>query len=343
MAPVDPLVVVDRHGLHVPAAALWLDAADAPGRVFVSHAHGDHLSGADALLCTRETAALQARRSSPWRRPPVDVLTLPFGTAAAVGDAEVILHPAGHTLGSAMLEARTPHGTLVYTGDFKRRANPFSPPVTVPRCDVLVMECTFGDPRYRFPPDDDVVAALLGFVRDALADGVVPIVCAYPFGKSQEALWHLTRAGLDVAVHGQIAAICEAHEALGHGFPGEGRWTRYQRGDIAGRVLLTTPGSRKSAMVTALPRRRTCLLTGWALHPGAHQIYRDCDLVLPLSDHADFDALVATARESGAAHVYTVHGAPGFAAHLRALGVAAEHLAAHPQAPPDAVQLGLGL
>ena len=66
----------------------------------------------------------------------------------------------------------------------------------------------------------------------------------------------------------------------------------------------------------------------------AHNIYNDCDLVLPLSDHADFDELVRTARESGARKVWTTHGPASFAHHLRAAGIDAEHIASHPQ-PAD--------
>ena len=57
---------------------------------------------------------------------------------------------------------------------------------------------------------------------------------------------------------------------------------------------------------------------------------RDVDLVLALSDHADFDDLVRLARESGARRVITMHGAKKFAALLRELGLDAEHLAQHP-------------
>jgi Cft2 family RNA processing exonuclease len=53
-------------------------------------------------------------------------------------------------------------------------------------------------------------------------------------------------------------------------------------------------------------------------------------LILPLSDHADYDELVHLARESGAERIITMHGAPKFAAHLRELGLNAEHLAHHP-------------
>ena len=84
-------------------------------------------------------------------------------------------------------------------------------------------------------------------------------------------------------------------------------------------------------MVQGLARKRICYLTGWAYHPGAHNIYKGCDLVLRLSDHADYEELVRTARESRARRIYTVHGPERFADRLRTLGLSAEHLGAHPQ------------
>jgi len=343
------MVAATRYGLYVPAAELYLDARAAPGTVFVSHAHGDHCAVAGHIVCTPETSALQVAR----RGPPADV-AIPLGESRQVGPAELTLLPAGHIVGSAMVVARTAHGTVAYTGDYKLRRNPLVPPAEVPRCDVLVTECTFGEPRYRFPPDAELLARLFAFVDDALAAGAVPVVLGYPLGKGQEALWHLTGRGYEVALHGSIANMTEVHERLGYRFPGPGRWVRYRRGELAGRVLLTTPSSRKSAMVLTLPKRRVVYLTGWVYHPGAHNIYRDCDLVLPLSDHADFDDLLRTVRESGARKVYTVHGGPHFAAHLRSIGVDAEHLAEHPQSvaqddaapvpapsPAQGAQLGL--
>jgi Cft2 family RNA processing exonuclease len=323
--PSSQLVTVTRHGLYLPAAGLHLDARSAPGPVFVSHAHSDHCTNASRILCTPETAALHdARRGRREAR------LLRFGEPARIGDAEVTLRSAGHTLGAAMIVAAGADGVAAYTGDYKLRGNPFTPPAEIPRCDALVMECTFGEPRYVFPPDEELVAGLVRFCEEALADGATPVVLAYALGKGQEALHHLTRHGFDVMLHGAIANVCALHERLGHGFPGPGAWTRYRRGEIGSRVLLTTPGTRRTPMVQKLPRKRIVYLTGWALHPGARNIYRGCDLVLPLSDHADFPALVRTARESGASRVYTTHGPPSFAAHLRSLGIDAEHLAEHP-------------
>ena len=63
-------------------------------------------------------------------------------------------------------------------------------------------------------------------------------------------------------------------------------------------------------------------------------MYRGVDLVLPLSDHADFDELVHLARASGAARIITMHGEPKFAAILREAGLNAEHLAHYPTSQP---------
>lgn len=322
----DSLLRVTEHGLFVPAADLYLDARWAPGSVFVSHAHADHCSRGDRIVCTPETASLHTAR-----RGPRDALVVPLDTPTRLGAAEIVLHSAAHCLGAAMLEVRTGHGTLVYTGDYKLRPNPFAPPSHIPRCDELVMECTFGEPRYVFPPDELLVRQLHAFVDAAFAEDATPMVLAYALGKGQEALYHLTAHGYDVVLHGAIANMCRLHVQLGHPFPGPGIWTPYRRGEVGRRVLLTTPSTRKTAMVQGLANKRICYLTGWAYHPGAHNIYKGCDLVLPLSDHADYEELVRTARESGAHRVYTVHGPASFAERLRALGIPAEHLGVHPQ------------
>jgi Cft2 family RNA processing exonuclease len=326
------LVTRTPSGLYVPDADLYLDARRAPGTVFVSHAHGDHCSDSTRILCTPETAALHAAR-----RGARETLTLDYDVPARIGDATVTLLPAGHALGSAMLVAESARGRVAYTGDYKLRPNPFSPPARIPRVDTLVMECTFGEPRYVFPPEHELLAGLQAFVEGARAEGATPVVLAYALGKGQEALWHLTRMGYDVVLHGAIAKLCALHEQLGHTFPGPGRWDRYEKGKVGDRVLMTTPQTRKTAMVQKLPAKRVCYLTGWGLHPGAWNIYKDCDLVLPFSDHADYTELVRTAVESGASKVYTVHGPATFAERLRELGIDAEHLMEHPnEAEPEA-------
>ena len=291
--------------------------------VFVSHAHSDHCSSAPRIICTRETAAFHALRHRRCEPVIVD-----FRQQFVVGSATIELFPASHTLGSAMALIRTDAGSVLYTGDFKLRDNPFSPPTIIPQCDVLVTECTFGSPRYRFPPDEELLASFYSFIDDTRASGAVPVVLAYAFGKAQEALFHLTRRGYNVMVHESVARICDLHEELGYQFPGPGSWCRFDPEKAGSHVILTTSGTRK-ALAARIPSIRTVQLTGWGCDPRARFMYGGCDLVLPFSDHADFDDLVRTVRESGASTIYTVHGSAGFSAHLRNMGLNARHLASH--------------
>ena len=83
---------------------------------------------------------------------------------------------------------------------------------------------------------------------------------------------------------------------------------------------------RKNAAATSrIPRKRTAILTGWALDGTGR--WRGVDAAFPLSDHADFPSLLAYARASGARRVLTVHGfAEQLARALRREGLRAEPL-----------------
>ena len=314
-----PAIIRDRFGLYVPSAALHLDARRAPELSFVSHAHSDHCSSAPRIVCTRETAELHRRR-----RGVKEVVTLGFGQQLALRNATLELAPAGHTLGSAMAIVRSDNGVLAYTGDYKLRPGPFSAGVTVPRCDTLVMECTFGEPRYRFPPETEVLERLFSFIDAVLAAGDIPVVLAYAFGKTQDALYHLTARGYHVGVHGPGAALCQAHVDLGYDFPGPGTWTTWPLAGSTAQVLLMTPRGR-DALPGSSRRYRCVHLTGWACSRNPAR-FTGGEFSLPYSGHADFTELERTAAESGARKIYTVHGTPRFATHLRSLGYDAEHL-----------------
>lgn len=312
-----------RDGLYLPDLDLWIDAAGPRDRCVISHAHSDHIAGHAAIISTPETA-----RIFRHRRGEAQVEALGYGERRDYGRYALTMFPAGHCLGSAQVLVEAEGERLVYTGDYKLRPNVAAESAVIIPCDTLIMESTFGDPQYQFPPDVATIARLYAAVDRALSDDRVPVVLAYALGKSQEALELLLRQGYRVTLHGSVWNVAEIYRELGVRF--SGAYERYDREQLRGRVLITPPGCRKQPMITRIERRYIIMLTGWALHKSAPYMYKDVDLVLPLSDHADFNDLVRVARESGARRIITMHGAPKFAAHLRELGFSAEHLAAHP-------------
>ncbi|HEX7174621.1 MAG TPA: MBL fold metallo-hydrolase [Pyrinomonadaceae bacterium] len=314
-----------REGLYLPDLDLWLDADGPRQSCVISHAHSDHIAEHQRIVATPETA-----RIFRHRRGEAEVETLNYGERRDFGRYALTMVPAGHCLGSAMILVEADGERLLYTGDFKLRPNVAAETAQIVPCDTLVMESTFGDPLYRFPPDVATFDRLYAAVDRALSDDRVPVVLAYALGKGQEALELLLRRGYRVTLHGSVWNVSEIYRELGVEFSGP--YERYDRERLRGRVLITPPGCRKQPMITNLERRYVIMLTGWALSKSAPYMYRGVDLVLPLSDHADFDELVRLVRETGAARVITMHGAKKFAAILRELGFNAEHLAEHPGA-----------
>ena len=112
---------------------------------------------------------------------------LEFGQPVEKENFSVRLHPAGHILGSAMVHV-TRHqdgATLLYTGDFKLRDSLTCERAEPVRADTLVMETTFGLPRFRFPPRDEVIADVHRYIFETLDAGKVPVLLGYSLGKAQ--------------------------------------------------------------------------------------------------------------------------------------------------------------
>ena len=76
----------------------------------------------------------------------------------------VTLLPAGHIFGSAQLFAESDAGSLLYTGDFKLRPGLSAERTEWRHAQTLIMETTYGLPRYCMPPTEEVMAQMVTFV-----------------------------------------------------------------------------------------------------------------------------------------------------------------------------------
>jgi len=307
-------------GIYLADTDLHLDPRSRVDSAVVSHAHGDHIARHGRVLATPETLALYRHRLGAGRAGE----GVAYGRPVRIGDFQVTLFPAGHCLGSAQVLVEWNGRRLVYTGDFKLRANPTAGTAAIIPCDVLITESTFGEPWYRFPAHDRVQAEIVEFCLEATLAGVVPVILAYSLGKAQELIWLLGEAGLETVLHRAVWGVTEVYRELGVRFPAA--YHLFAHRLVEGRVLITPPGTHRQPPVSAL-RRRVAVASGWAMHPAGARFHRGVDAQFAFSDHADFDELVRYARECGASRIYTVHGERGLAGHLRRLGLDARNLA----------------
>jgi Cft2 family RNA processing exonuclease len=248
-----------------------------------------------------------------------EVNALPWGEDHALNaETRVRLYPAGHILGSAQFWAERDGKSFLYTGDFKLRQGLSAETCATPHADVLVMECTFGLPRYAFPPQEEVMAAMRDFCCQAVDAGEVPVLFAYSLGKSQEILRGLIGAGLPVMLHPQTVKMTHVYEELGMTFPPH---RPFELEEVKGHVVICPPAGKDSKWLNEITPRRTAAVTGWAMDPGAKYRYR-CDALFALSDHADYPDLLRFVELVEPEEVLLVHGwTREFAQTLRARGV----------------------
>jgi Cft2 family RNA processing exonuclease len=308
-------------GLFLTLAQLAVDVRRRQPRCFVSHAHADHIARHELAFATPATACLYRHRLGARHR----VREMPYRVPVEFGGLRLTALPAGHCLGSAMLFAENGDRSLLYTGDFKLGPSATAERAELPHADILIMECTFGRPRYRLPPREEVISRLMELVLTALADGRTPVIHAYPLGKSQEVTKLLTDRGVRVLQHPVIYEVSRVYQQCG-----------IDLGDFAmaggrppnGRAVVTLPRGARDFRLRGLGQTVSIAVTGWAADASAKHRF-GVDHALPLSDHADYDQLVETVRRVEPREIYCTHGPAEFADHLRDLG-----FNAHPLHPP---------
>jgi len=310
-----------RAGIHLPQLGLWLDARKrtrGPERGFVSHAHADHLGAHDEVMLT-EATALFMRTRLPGRRREHH---LKFCARTEFQFGQETFHltalPAGHILGSAMAFIEWRGQSLLYTGDFKLRPSLAAEKPEACSADLLIMETTFGLPRYHFPPEETVRADIVKFCREALKAGATPVLYGYSLGKSQEILRGLADTGLPVRLQRDVRKMTKLYEKLGMNFPAH---EAFEPETARGKVIVAPPNSLKTLQKFALHPMRSAAITGWAMDSSCR--YRSgTDAAFPLSDHADYDGLLELVKLVQPKKVFTVHGfTREFAQTLRAQGI----------------------
>jgi Cft2 family RNA processing exonuclease len=305
------------HGIRLKGTSLWLDATRVKDCSFVSHAHQDHVAAHRNIICSSHTARL-FRRQMPKAR----ILAHPFYIPFEQEHLKLELHPAGHILGSSQILIKKGRHRIVYTGDFKLKKNLTAEPAQPIPCDILIMECTYGRPAYVFPDREVIIQQLVQFIEDAIENRLVPVLYAYILGKSQEVTKLLGDLGYTVCLSQPIYEMVKIYQSLGVSFK---NFELMEGENFFGKVLILPPYLARSKMIQRIKRKRTAFLSGWALDPTVYRRFA-VDEAIPLSDHADFEELLAYVQAVKPSVVYTLHGFPDFAAHLRKLGIKAKHL-----------------
>ncbi len=110
-----------------------------------------------------------------------------------VKDLAIKLVPAGHILGSAMVEVREGDNRMLYTGDISLKTTKLLDPAYTEylKASTLITESTYSGTQDVFISEKEVMAGFVKSMKETLAQGAKVIIPSFAVGKAQTVLFIL--------------------------------------------------------------------------------------------------------------------------------------------------------
>lgn len=318
------LLQITSKGIYCPVADVYIDPWRAVKTAFVTHAHSDHAyAGHGQYISSIQNIPILKQRLGNH----ISALGLSYGEIHEIKGVKFSLHSAGHVLGSAQVRVEYQGEVWVAAGDYKRENDGISGAFEVVPCDVFITESTFGLPVFKWRPQEEVFQDINHWWSRHASQGRTCLLGAYSLGKAQRLL-----AGLDpnigpIFCHAAIENINEVYEKLGVGL--HHRTTihdQQKKSDYAGAMVICPPASIQSSWASRFPEPVAGSASGWYALRTLRSRFPTAQKFI-LSDHADWDALIDTVRQTQASKIYVTHGyTQEFSRYLREEGLDARPL-----------------
>ncbi len=293
-------------GLFCEPGGFYIDPQRPVERAVITHGHSDHARpGHQSALATAPTIAIMAARMGEGA--PRSTQELRFGEHIRLGDVDVWLQPAGHVLGSAQVCMDYQGSRAVVSGDYKRMPDITCEPFTPVPCDVFVTEATFALPVFHHPEPQSEIARLLASI--ALFPERTHVVGCYSLGKTQRLIALIRQAGWNAPIwlHGALLPMCAIYRDFGIELGDLRPATVAAKQSLIGQIVLAPPSAIADRWARRLAEPVVCLASGWMrVRQRAKQ--GGVELPLVISDHADWDELLATMDDVGAPEIWVTHG-----------------------------------
>jgi putative mRNA 3-end processing factor len=340
------LLELRPEGLYCPPAGLYLDPWKPVERAVITHGHSDHAkAGHGAYLAHPHTLAILRHRLGLKR----GMQGLEYGQRLGLrGGVKLSLWPAGHVAGSAQVLLEKGGDRWVFSGDYlawasgpaaglndARLASPDSgaswctPFESVP-CRVFITESTFALPLYRWPEEQGEFQAIQSWWQRNSGLGRCSVLVGYALGKAQRLAYGLAACGDlpgELMAHPAVAGVNDLLGDLGYPLPRLSAVdAETPRRAVEGALIIAPPAVLESRWLKRLEPLSLAFASGWMRLRGPRRRHA-ADRGFVVSDHADWDGLLAAVAASGAERVGVTHGfAEVFSRWLREQGLDARPL-----------------
>ncbi|KAF3361655.1 hypothetical protein PHSC3_001778 [Chlamydiales bacterium STE3] len=293
-------------GLYCPKGDFYIDPWKPVPLALVTHAHGDHARyGCKTYWFNENGLEIMEYRL----RNQGEFVPIPYGKKIKVGNVWVSFHPAGHILGSSQIRIEEGSKVAVVSGDYKRDYDPSCAPFETVECDLFVTESTFALPIYHWQSSEEIAQEIYAWWQNNAQENQPSLLFCYALGKTQRLLSLLHKlTHQDIYIHGTIAPINACYAKRGVKLPNCHVVTQAEKDkDFSQDLILAPLSGFRSLWMRRFKNAKTGFASGWMKVRGARR-RRGFDKGFALSDHADWESLIRTVKETKATTVWVTHG-----------------------------------
>ncbi|NNJ89672.1 MAG: ligase-associated DNA damage response exonuclease, partial [Eudoraea sp.] len=215
--------------------------------------------------------------------------------------------PAGHIVGSSQIRVEYKGEVWVFSGDYKTEDDGLTTPFEPVKCDAFITECTFGLPAFKWVPQKEVFGDINRWWAENKADGKTSVLFGYSLGKAQRLLKHLDPSIGKIYTHAAIENMNEVVRTMVP-LPETIRITKEtNKEELKGQLVLAPPSAHGSPWLRKMVPYVTATASGWMAFRGARR-RRAIDKGFVLSDHCDWEGLLAAIKATGASKIICTHG-----------------------------------
>ena len=299
------LLQFTEKGIYCERANIYIDPWKPVDYAMITHAHADHSRWGNKFYLSHHLSKpiIQHRLGQD-----INIDSVAYGEVVTINGVKFSFHPAGHIIGSAQIRVEYKGEVWVASGDYKLENDGLCTPFEPIKCNVLITECTFGLPIFKWLPQEKIFNDINAWWEKNKEEGKATVLTGYSLGKAQRILQGVDTSIGKIYTHGAIEKTNEIIRRMGIQL----NETIYVNADISkkeyeGSLIIASPSALGTAWQKKFPAFEVGIASGWMNMRGPRR-RRAVDRGFVLSDHADWEGLTTAIRATECEKVIVTHG-----------------------------------
>lgn len=312
------LIDFTSNGLYCAQADVYIDPWKPVKNALITHGHADHArAGSRKYMATLSASPVLKLRLGSH----IDLQSVAYGEVVTINGVSISFHPAGHIIGSAQIRLEYKGEIWVVSGDYKTEYDGISEAFELVKCHAFISECTFGLPVFKWSKQSEVFDDINEWWRANQADGKASIISAYSLGKAQRLLNGINPEIGKIFAHAAIENVNDVIRKQRIKLPETTRLDiKSKAKEFAGSLVIVPPSAMSGDWTKRLGSHSLADASGWMGMRGTRR-RKSVDRGFVLSDHADWEGLLDTIKETGAEKIFVTHGYTDiFCKYLQSIG-----------------------